>query len=113
MRTGPFTRKVLAMKAWLIGFALLAGCTPVPNDVRVTATGFPDATGVVVLCGKHETPLRRRGDVLAAAVPIRCEGSGVARIRLKDGRTFDCPVGYVTPGARQSFDFLLGEGGCH
>lgn len=96
-----------------LGLTTLAGCSSATNHVGVNASDFPNASGVVVLCGSKETPMKRRGDLLVAAVPIGCEGSGEVRLQFGDGRVATCPIGYVTPGAKQSFDFSLSDGGCH
>jgi hypothetical protein len=106
------TRKECGMKLWLSGLALLAGCShAVSNTFLVDAASSPDVVATLAICGK-ETPLERRGPLLATARPITCEGHGEVRILLADGRISTCPVGYVTPGLKQEFRFRLHDGIC-
>ncbi len=100
------------MKRWFACLTLLGGCSPtVENTFRVDTSGDPAAVAVLMLCGK-ETDLARQGDMLTVALPIICEGDGEVRVRLTSGRQVTCQVGYVTPGAMQSFSYLLHEGAC-
>ena len=100
------------MRLWLAGLTLLAGCSSaVANTFQVDTASSPGAVATLVICGK-ETPLERRGPLLAIARPITCEGHGEVRVRLADGRTSTCPIGYVTVGAKQEFRFRLLDGMC-
>jgi hypothetical protein len=99
-------------KLWCAVLVLLAGCSLFTrNTFEVEAKGRPDAVAVLKLCGK-ETPLKRRGDLLAVAVPITCEGVGEIRVRLGSGAAMTCQVGYVTPDMPQDFRFRLGDRQC-
>jgi hypothetical protein len=95
----------------LVGLSVLAACSPVKNHVVVDATGSPDLSGVVSLCGR-DTNLTRQGDRLSAAVSITCEGDGEVRLRFQNGSVATCQIGYVTPGAAQRFSFALKNGAC-
>lgn len=95
----------------LLGSAALAACVPAKNSVDIVTSGSPNASGVVDLCDE-ETPLTVRGDHLIAAVPITCEEVGEARLRLGNGASATCQIGYVTPGVGQEFYFVLQHGEC-
>ncbi|WP_284876572.1 hypothetical protein [Brevundimonas sp. MEB006b] len=103
------------MKRTILGIltcsAALAACVPAKNSIDIDTSGSPNVSGVGVLCDK-ETPLIVRGDHLIATVPITCEGVGEIRLRLGDGASATCQVGYVTPGIGQEFYFVLQRGQC-
>lgn len=103
------------MKRTILGILLcsaaLAACVRAQNSIDIDTSGSQNVSGVVVLCDK-ETPLTVRGDHLIATVPITCEGVGEVRLRLGDGASATCKIGYVTPGVDQEFYFLLQRGQC-
>ena len=90
----------------LLASAALVGCSPGESTIEVDIRTAPNASGVVVLCGR-ETPLTERGHNLQAAVAVTCEGSGEARLRLENGDSVTCPIVYVTPEIDQHFPFVL------
>ena len=100
------------MKLRSVVFALLVGCSPTgANTFQVDTAASPDAVATLAICGK-ETPLKRRGPFLATDRSITCEGHGEVRVQRTGGGVSICPVGYVTPGAKQDFRFRLRDGIC-
>jgi hypothetical protein len=68
-------------------------------------------TAKLLLCGE-ETPFRRVGGRLAVSKVIDCEGGGHISLRYASGNEHDCPVGFVTPAAKQSFTYRATAKGC-
>lgn len=98
------------MKAPLLLALLLAtGCDRTANTFEVRAVGATSAD--VFLCGQS-TPLPRADGKFTGAVPIRCEGDGAIKVGFRDRPPVRCPIGYVTPGAAQSFTFEVDNGHC-
>ena len=94
------------------GVALgLAACSSAQNRIEVDTADAANVSGVVILCGR-QADLVTQGERLRATMPATCEGSGEVRLRLEDGRVVTCPVGYVTPGAGQTFLFVLNGEEC-
>ena len=89
----------------------LSACSRVENSFVVKDEQRSVAAAKLVLCGS-ETPLRRRGGQLAVSTVIECEGSGHITLSYASGEEYGCPVGYVTPGAVQSFTYRATESGC-
>ena len=90
---------------------VLSACSRVENSFVVKDEQKAVAAAKLVLCG-WETPLQRTGARLAVSKAIDCEGSGHIRLRYASGDEHDCPVGYVTPGAKQTFTYRATETGC-
>jgi hypothetical protein len=98
---------------WL-AFALLlalSACSKVENTFVVEDEESAVLAANLVLCGT-ETPLQRTGGQLAVSKAIDCEGSGRITLRYASGGQHDCIVGYVTPGAGQSFAYRATANGC-
>ena len=98
---------------WL-AFAIpivLTACSRVENSFGVEDEQRTVVAAKLVLCGA-ETPLQRTGERLAVNKAIDCEGSGRIALRYASGDEHDCVVGYVTPGAVQSFTYRATENGC-
>ena len=95
----------------LPGLAVLTACSSAENSIEVDIHTAPDASGVVVLCGR-EAPLVKRGHLLQASISISCEGSGEARLRLENGDRVTCPIGYVTYAIKQHFSYVLEGAAC-
>jgi hypothetical protein len=85
------------------------GCDRVSNAFEVQAAGAVSAE--LTLCGQS-TELMRVGEKFTGAVPIRCEGDGVIKVRFPHQQAVNCTVGYVTPGAVQSFKFKVENRRC-
>ena len=89
----------------------LSACSRVENTFVVEDEQRAVVAAKLVLCGA-ETPLQRTGGRLAVSKAIDCEGSGRIRLSYASGGEHDCIVGYVTPGAVQSFTYRASEKGC-
>ena len=85
------------------------GCDRVPNAFEVQAAGAVSAE--LTLCDQT-TELTRTGEKFAGEVSIRCEGDGVIKVRFPNQQAVNCTIGYVTPGADQSFKFKVENGRC-
>lgn len=90
---------------------VLSSCSKVENAFVVEDENRSVVEAKLVLCGT-ETPLPRTGERLAVSKTIGCEGSGRIRLRYASGDEHECIVGYVIPGAVQSFTFRATESGC-
>ena len=90
---------------------VLSACNRVENSFVVEDRQNIVVEAALVLCGT-EMPLRRDGDQFVISKAIDCEGSGHLTLRYSSGDRHDCIVGYVTPGAVQSFRFQATEQGC-
>lgn len=104
---------MLLKSVTLLGVALmLSSCSPpvtnefIVNDPQAMVTG-----GEINLCGQR-TPLHRDKALLKGMVEISCEGEGNISLRLNAGNSISCHIGYVTPGAHQTFDFSVQDGEC-
>lgn len=98
------------MKAILLLSPLLAaGCDRAANTFEVRAVGATSAD--LTLCGQS-TPLQRTDGKFTGTLPIRCEGDGAIKVNFPDRPSVSCPIGYVTPGAVQSFKFEVDNGRC-
>jgi len=98
------------MRAIVLLIPLVAmGCDRVPNAFEVQAAGAVSAE--LTLCGRS-TELTQTGEKFAGSVSIRCEGDGVIKVSFPNQQTVNCTVGYVTPGAVQSFKFKVENGRC-
>ncbi|WP_427964135.1 hypothetical protein [Altererythrobacter sp.] len=98
---------------WLaisITLALFA-CSKVENTFAIEDEEQAVVEATLLLCGE-ETPLRRIGGRLSVSKTIDCEGSGRIILRYASGSEQICTVGYVTPGAVQSFTYRATDKGC-
>ena len=92
-------------------FTLVSACSTVDNTFVVMDEQKAVSGAKLVLCGS-EVPLRQSGDRLSVSKAIDCEGSGYITLRYASGDEHVCVIGYVTPGAAQSFTFRATERGC-
>lgn len=98
------------MRAVLLLAPLLAtGCDRIANTFEVRAVGATSAD--LILCGQS-TPLKLADGKFTGTFPIRCEGDGAIKVGFHDRPQVSCPIGYVTPGAVQSFKFEVNNGQC-
>src|SRR5690242_19257293 len=90
--------------------ALLApvSCSAVDNTFTVQDEKGAVKAADLVLCGST-TPLRREDGNFTVSKPIDCEGSGHIRLTYASGHEQECPVGYVTPAAKQDFRFRASD----
>ena len=88
---------------------LLTGCSPALNTFEVSAPR--NASASLRLCGR-DTDLERLGGRLVALRAINCEGDGSIVVRAANRPPVICIVGYVTPGAVQSFRFRIDGDRC-
>jgi hypothetical protein len=89
----------------------LSACSRVGNSFVVEDGLRLVEEATLELCGS-EVLLIRAGDHLAVSKTITCEGSGRIALRYSSGAEHYCPVGYVTPGAVQTFRYTAMENGC-
>lgn len=94
-----------------LSLTALSACTQVENSFVVEDQQRSVETAKLVLCGS-ETPLRRRGDQLAVSKVVECEGNGRIELQYVAGNEYECIVGYVTPGAVQTFTYRATKNGC-
>lgn len=106
---GPL-RYGTTMRAILLLVPLLAvACGRAADTFEVRAEGASSAE--LALCG-HSAPLDRTDGKFSGTLPIRCEGDGIIKISFPHRPPVSCPIGYVTPGAAQSFAFEVENGRC-
>jgi len=98
-------------KAVLLCAIALASCTGKSDTFTV---GDPDrlAKSAVLQLDGHAQSLTRDRKRLSTARQITRDGHGRVLVTYMDGRTVDCPIGYVTPGAAQRWDFRLKPASC-
>jgi hypothetical protein len=102
---------MLALLLLLLVFPLVEGCERVDNTFVVNDVGGSVASAELRLCGSR-VELSRSGHRLRGTKRISCEGEGDIVVRLSDGRRASCHIGYVTPGAEQSFEFNVEGAQC-
>lgn len=100
---------MVVMRAVILLPLLAMGCDRAVNAFEVQAAGAVSAE--VTLCG-HSIQLMRTGETFSGTVPVRCEGEGVLKVRFPTQQPVNCTIGYVTPGAVQSFKFKVENGLC-
>ncbi|NBB14486.1 hypothetical protein GVN21_03825 [Caulobacter sp. SLTY] len=102
----------LITRATLTAALGLAACGADANSFEVEVRD-PGATGAVLkVCRSAELTLRRDGDRFVAAHGAGCEGSGEILVSFADRPPVSCPVGYVTPGLRLEWRFIVENGHC-
>jgi hypothetical protein len=92
--------------------ALLCACDAAGNQFAVFDPDVAVLRAELRLCEKT-VPMEREGQGLTARMDIDCEGSGAIVLTLRDGRSATCPIGYVTPGAMQNFNFIVEGDRCN
>jgi uncharacterized lipoprotein YmbA len=93
---------------------LLCGCSSEANSyvVETEQAVSPVTSAMVSVCRQRAWALERSGTRFAGTRSANCEGSGFVRLTHQDGTTTDCPVGYVTVGAGQSFTYVVTGRAC-
>jgi hypothetical protein len=97
----------------LMCFAIfgLSSCKRVSNEFIIRDPEGVVSSAELRLCGKR-LQLTKSGGEIRGAMPITCEGDGSILVRLSDGSETKCRIGYVTPGAEQTFEFAIENGQC-
>ena len=90
---------------------LLTACFNATNYFKVSAPSGEIVSAELQLCRKS-MPLIQQGDSFKGQMAINCEGSGKIVVRLKDGTETSCPVGYVTFGLEDTFEYVIKDGAC-
>lgn len=88
-----------------------ASCTATENEFIIHDPENAILSAELRLCGQR-LELARHQDAVRAKVPVRCEGAGSVLLELSGGAETVCPIGYVTPGATQAFEFAISDGAC-
>ncbi len=94
-----------------LGVVALASCTTTSDSFTVADPDGLAVSAVLELDG-DVLPLARDRDGFLATRPIRRDAHGRIRVIYADGRQTDCPIGYVTPGAAQRWNFRLTPARC-
>lgn len=95
----------------LLAVLALAACGDPPSNFEVRVHDGAATRAELRLCGR-EIPLSRVGNRFMSIVRSGCEGDGEILVSFSDRPTVSCTIGYVTPGAAQSFRFLVKDGVC-
>lgn len=103
--------KRMAILLMVIGFFSLVSCKKVNNEFIVRDPERAVSSAGLRLCGKRLN-LTKSGSEMRGKMPITCEGEGSILVRLADGKATSCRIGYVTPGAEQTFEFVIEDGQC-
>jgi hypothetical protein len=90
---------------------LLTACFNATNCFKVSAPSGEIVSAELQLCRKS-MPLIQQGDSFNRQMAISCEGSGKIVVRLKDGNETSCPIGYVTFGLEDTFEYVIKDGAC-
>jgi len=98
-------------KALLLCAVALVSCTGKSDTFTIADPNGLAKSAVLELDG-HVQSLTRNSKRLSAVRQIRRDAHGRILITYADGRTVDCPIGYVTPGAAQRWDFRLTPTAC-
>ena len=106
-------RAALPLAVLVLPITLLVG-TWCWNSRNTFALSDPDGavkSAELRLCGSTMA-LRQQERQFSGSKIITCEGSGEIMVRLSDGTETRCPIGYVTSGGRQDFEFVIKDGRC-
>jgi hypothetical protein len=95
----------------LMTLAALSGCERANGIFTITDPQGSVASAELRLCGSR-LKLIRSDHRFSATKSVGCEGEGDILVRLSDGRETVCHIGYVTPGAKQDFEFVIERGQC-
>jgi hypothetical protein len=96
---------------FLVVIFAFAGCSRVDNSFSIYDPNGQVSKAELRLCGA-QVELVRSNDRLGGKKSIRCEGEGDIALRLANGNTVLCHIGYITPDAEQRFSFELVNGRC-
>ena len=94
-----------------LGVFGLSSCKKVSNEFIIRDPEGVVSSAELRLCGKRLQLTKSEGEI-RGTMPITCEGDGSILVRLSDGSETTCRIGYVTPGAEQTFEFALENGQC-
>jgi hypothetical protein len=95
----------------LFGFFSLSSCKNVDNEFVIRDPGGAISSAELRLCG-NRLNLTKFGSEMKGQMPITCEGEGSILVRLVDGKETSCRIGYVTPSAEQTFEFVVEDRQC-
>ena len=95
----------------LISIVALASCNAEPDTFTVDDPNGFAKSAVLQLDGDGQ-PLGFRDGRFSATRRIGRDADGRIHVLYADGRTVDCPIGYVTPGAEQHWNFRLTKTTC-
>lgn len=95
----------------VFGFFSLTSCKKVDNEFIIRDPWGEISSAELRLCG-NRLNLAKYGSEMRGKIPITCEGEGSILVRLADGKETSCRIGYVTPGAEQTFEFVVEDGQC-
>ena len=103
--------KNLGILVMCLGFFCLSSCKKVSNDFLIKDPTNTISSAEIRLCNKRLQLTRTEGE-FRGEMPITCEGEGNILVHVSDGHETVCKIGYVTPGAEQSFQFVIESGSC-
>ena len=89
----------------------LACCNRVENRFGVNDPNGQVTSAQLRLCGST-VKLEQAGHRFSTSQAITCEGEGDILVHLIDKREVSCHIGYVTPGAKQDFEFEIKGSQC-
>lgn len=94
-----------------LAFFGAVACARVNNEFVVKDPDGVVNSAVVRLCS-NRVPLTRYEGYFSGKMPITCEGEGTILLHLSTDLEILCPIGYVTPGAEQVFEYIVKDGHC-
>jgi len=98
-------------RALLVSLVTLASCDRYDDTFTVNDPDGLAKSAVLQLDGEDQ-PLERDDRRFSTTRRIRRDADGRIRVVYADGRTVDCPIGYVTPGVGRRWNFRLTRSGC-
>lgn len=103
--------KRVATLLMVFGLFNLASCKKVDNEFIIRDPANMISSAELRLCGKRLNLTKFEGE-MRGKMPITCEGEGSILVRFSDDNETSCRIGYVTPGAEQTFEFVIEAGRC-
>ena len=104
--------RIVGTLSMCFGVFCLSSCTKISNGFSVKDAEGTISSAELRLCN-NRLQLIKSGGEFRGEMLITCEGEGIILVHLSDGRETACKIGYVTPGAKQNFQFSLEHGSCH
>ena len=95
----------------LLSVVALVSCSSGTDTFKVDDPNGLAKSAVLQLDG-HEQPLEHDRKSFSTKRRIMRDADGRVRVLYTNGRTVDCPIGYVTPGAAQRWTFQLTPTAC-
>lgn len=96
----------------LLSLLFASGCKRLVDNKFTIADPEGSVTSAVVqLCGSQVKLSRSKGG-FSGYKKVNCDGDGKIVVLLSGGRETSCPIGYVAPGAKQEFPFIVQGGRC-